>query len=88
MLNNQGRPTQPGEAHGAQRETFTGNRALEIDEALIFDQGGFDRTGVDIDDVDVVERAERDARRVELEAQQPAQRDGGAERPLRGLVDA
>ena len=52
MLNNQGRPTQPGEAHGAQRETFTGNRALEIDEALIFDQGGFDRTGVDIDEPD------------------------------------
>ena len=46
MLNNQGRPTQAGEAHGVARETFTGNRALEIDEALIFDQGGFDRTGV------------------------------------------
>ena len=50
MLNNQGRPTQAGEAHGLARETFTGNRALEIDEALIFDQGGFDRTGVDIDE--------------------------------------
>ena len=40
MLNNQGRPTQAGEAHGVARETFTGNHALEIDEALIFDQGG------------------------------------------------
>ena len=50
MLNNQGRPTQPAETHGAARETFTGNRALEIEEALIFDQGRFDTTGVDIDE--------------------------------------
>ena len=50
MLNNQGRPTQAGEAHGVERATFTGNRALEIDEPLIFDQGGFDKTGVDIDE--------------------------------------
>jgi glycine dehydrogenase subunit 2 len=50
MLNNQGRPTQPAGAHGAARETFTGNRALEIEEALIFDQGRFDTTGVDIDE--------------------------------------
>ena len=48
MLNKQGRPTQAGEAHGVERETFTGNRALEIDEPLIFDQGGFDKTGVDL----------------------------------------
>ncbi len=50
MLNNQGRPTGAGEAHGAQRETFTGNRALDIEESLIFDQNRFDTTGVDIDE--------------------------------------
>ena len=49
MLNNQGRPTQPGEAHGVARETFTGNRGLEINEPLIFDTGRYDTTGVDID---------------------------------------
>ncbi len=50
MMNNQGRPTRPGEAHGAARETFTGNRALDIEEPLIFDQGRFDSTGIDIDE--------------------------------------
>jgi glycine dehydrogenase subunit 2 len=52
MLNNQGRPTQAGEAHGAARETFTGNRALEIAEPLIFSLGRFDTSGVDIDEPD------------------------------------
>ncbi|MDE2364382.1 MAG: aminomethyl-transferring glycine dehydrogenase subunit GcvPB [Hyphomicrobiales bacterium] len=50
MLNNQGRSTQPAEAHGAARETFTGNRALDIEESLIFDQNRFDTTGVDVDE--------------------------------------
>ena len=49
MLNNQGRPTAPGAATGADRQTFTGNRALQLEEALIFEIGRADTTGVDID---------------------------------------
>jgi glycine dehydrogenase subunit 2 len=35
---------------GAVRETFTGNRALEIEEALIFETGRAEVTGVDLDE--------------------------------------
>ena len=48
-MNQQGRPTQPGEATPIARRTFTGNRALEMEEALIFESGRLDATGVDID---------------------------------------
>src|ERR1700735_1922729 len=48
-MNQQGRPTQPGEAMPIRRRTFTGNRALDIEEALIFESGRLDATGVDID---------------------------------------
>ena len=49
-MNSQGRPTQPGEAIPARRATFTGNRALQMEEALIFETGRPDATGVDIDE--------------------------------------
>ena len=49
-MNSQGRPTQPGEASAPQRPTFTGNRALDMEEALIFESGRLDTTGVDIDE--------------------------------------
>ena len=56
MLNNQGRPTQPAaDAHnagGRRRETFTGNRGLAQEEALIFEVGRPDVTGVDIDEAE------------------------------------
>ena len=48
-MNSQGRPTRPEEATAVAPETFTGNRALDIEEALIFETGRFDATGVDID---------------------------------------
>jgi glycine dehydrogenase subunit 2 len=48
-MNQQGRPTQPGEATPMRRRTFTGNRALDMEEALIFESGRLDATGVDID---------------------------------------
>ena len=48
MLNKQGRPTGVGEATSAERGTFTGNRALQMEEALIFETGRLDTTGVDI----------------------------------------
>ncbi|HET9903551.1 MAG TPA: aminomethyl-transferring glycine dehydrogenase subunit GcvPB [Xanthobacteraceae bacterium] len=51
MLNRQGRPTEPDEATiSATHETFTGNRALAIEEALIFEIGRADVTGVDLEE--------------------------------------
>src|ERR1700733_14553247 len=50
MLNNQGRPTRSGETSSAAAATFTGNRALDMEEALIFESGRLDATGVDIDE--------------------------------------
>ncbi|MFN5779316.1 MAG: aminomethyl-transferring glycine dehydrogenase subunit GcvPB [Novosphingobium sp.] len=38
-----------GEAHSVQNETFTGNRALMLEERLIFEIGDTSTTGVDID---------------------------------------
>ena len=49
-MNSQGRPTDAGEATPVLRETFTGNRGLQIEEALIFETGREDATGVDIDE--------------------------------------
>jgi glycine dehydrogenase subunit 2 len=49
-MNSQGRPTRPEAAEGVARRTFTGNRALDMEEALIFEAGRFDATGVDIED--------------------------------------
>ena len=50
MLNRQGRPTEAGVAADAAHETFTGNRALQIEEALIFEIGRPEVTGVDLDE--------------------------------------
>ena len=49
MLNTVGRPTHTGTAAIPERKTFTGNRALQMEEALIFETGRLDVTGVDID---------------------------------------
>ena len=49
MLNNQGRPTAPGAASSADKQTFTSNRALQLEEPLIFEIGRTTTTGVDID---------------------------------------
>jgi glycine dehydrogenase subunit 2 len=49
-MNRQGRPTQPGDTSPAQNPTFTGNRALSIEENLIFEVGRMDTTGVDLDE--------------------------------------
>ena len=50
MLNNQGRPTDAGVAEPRHGRTFTSNRALQIEEALIFEIGRVDVTGVDIEE--------------------------------------
>jgi len=49
-MNRQGRPTQPGQASASRTETFTGNRALDMEEPLVFETGRLDATGVDIDE--------------------------------------
>ena len=38
MLNRQGRPTEAGAAEVTAGDTFTGNRGLQIEEALIFEE--------------------------------------------------
>jgi glycine dehydrogenase subunit 2 len=48
-MNSEGRVTRPETSGGAAAvTTFTGNRALMLEEALIFEQGDYARTGVDI----------------------------------------
>jgi glycine dehydrogenase subunit 2 len=67
MLNNQGRPTRAGEASTADLSTFTGNRALDMEEALIFETARYDATGVDIDEpAPFVSRLGAHARRGEI----------------------
>ena len=50
MLNDKGRPTRPETADETPMaaSTFTGNRALDVEEALIFEIGRADVTGVDL----------------------------------------
>jgi glycine dehydrogenase subunit 2 len=50
MLNRQGRPTAAGEAIEHAPDTFSGNRGLFIEEALIFEIGRTDTTGVDLEE--------------------------------------
>ena len=50
MLNRQGRPTGAGEVEVGQGDTFSGNRGLAIEEALIFEIGRTDTTGVDLEE--------------------------------------
>src|SRR5256885_8738454 len=50
MLNRQGRPTQAGEAQESSAGTFSGNRGVAIEEALIFEIGRKDTTGVDLEE--------------------------------------
>ena len=47
MLNRQGRPTTPGTSDSAAPHTFTGNRALDQTEPLLFEVGRLETTGVD-----------------------------------------
>ncbi|MCA3255094.1 MAG: aminomethyl-transferring glycine dehydrogenase subunit GcvPB, partial [Alphaproteobacteria bacterium] len=52
-MNSQGRETAPhaNDAGHAPVPTLTGNRALLLEEPLLFEKGGLDRTGVDLPDV-------------------------------------
>ncbi|HEX2215460.1 MAG TPA: aminomethyl-transferring glycine dehydrogenase subunit GcvPB [Xanthobacteraceae bacterium] len=50
MLNRQGRQTEAGQGDSVAHATFTGNRALQIEEALIFEIGRTETTGVDLNE--------------------------------------
>ena len=50
-MNRQGRESGVGETAGLDINTFTGNRALQLEEPLLFEKGGLDRSGVDLPDV-------------------------------------
>ncbi|HEY2658319.1 MAG TPA: aminomethyl-transferring glycine dehydrogenase subunit GcvPB [Caulobacteraceae bacterium] len=50
---NVGRPTRPEATQATQPTTLTGGRGLLQDEALIFELGGWDKTGVDLPDADL-----------------------------------
>ncbi len=53
MLNRQGRPTRPaGTGAGDGDDTFTGNRGLQMEEPLIFEQDAEGRCGVDLPEPD------------------------------------
>ena len=56
MMNREGRPTTPAHNGAEALETFTGNKALQAEEALIFELGSLDRTGVDFDEVSTLEK--------------------------------
>ena len=49
-MNVQGRPTRPETAALPSRGTFAGNRGLDMEEALIFETGRLDTSGVDIEE--------------------------------------
>lgn len=52
-MNSQGRPSAPNEtAASFTPKTFTGNRALDMEEPLIFEIGNYETSGVDLDVVD------------------------------------
>jgi glycine dehydrogenase subunit 2 len=51
-MNREGRPTRPEAAEGAP-ETYTGNRALMLEEPLLFEIGDSETTGVDFEDCGV-----------------------------------
>ena len=51
MLNTKGRETTPHATTAVADATFTGNRALMLEEPLLFEKGGLTRTGIDLPDV-------------------------------------
>jgi glycine dehydrogenase subunit 2 len=66
-MNREGRPTRPTREGAARRGSFTGNRALEMEEALIFETGRLDASGVDLEAPAAVEsRLGRHAREGEI----------------------
>jgi len=69
MLNSEGRPTSPAApANAAPEHTFTGNRALQIEEPLLFEIGRREVTGVDLPEPGkVASRLGKQARRTPID---------------------
>ena len=62
-MNRQGRPTEPDRRRfDARRRPSPATAALRIEEALIFEIGRADVTGVDLDEPDAIQAAPRRAR--------------------------
>ncbi|HEX8669438.1 MAG TPA: aminomethyl-transferring glycine dehydrogenase subunit GcvPB [Allosphingosinicella sp.] len=55
-MNREGRPTRPEAGEGTETETWTGNRALMLEEPLLFEMGEEGGTGVDIEEAPRVQR--------------------------------
>jgi len=68
MMNDHGRPTAPPPANAVDERTFTANRGLQIEEALIFEIGRPDVTGVDVPEAPkVASRLGKHARKAPLD---------------------
>ena len=65
-MNTQGRPTRADEVEASAPATFTGNRALQIEESLIFEKDAFGETGVDFPALAGVNRLGNAARKQEI----------------------
>ncbi len=66
-MNTQGRPTASGVANSNAQSTFTGNKGLQIEEALSFEIGRLDITGVDLPEAPKVKpRLGKHARKGEM----------------------
>src|SRR5438270_1526890 len=50
MLHTQNRPTKPADHAARARQTFTGNRGLDLEEPLLFEIGRAEVTGIDVDE--------------------------------------
>src|SRR6185312_10063494 len=50
-MNREGRPTRPEAEQGGEAETWTGNKALMLEEPLIFEMDEESGTGVDFEDL-------------------------------------
>jgi len=50
-MNREGRPTRPEDAEARSEATWTGNRALMLEEPLLFEMGDLGTTGVDVDPI-------------------------------------
>ncbi len=61
-MNTQGRPTASGVANSNAQSTFTGNKGLQIEEALSFEIGRLDITGVDLPEAPKVTSASANMR--------------------------
>ena len=55
-MNRGGRPTSAQGGGSADHPTFTGNKALQIEEPLLFEVGDIAKTGVDLPDAPEVEK--------------------------------